>query len=199
RGEIVLESPLEFVDLNRVLKKVKDKGYVEFLITKGEMEEGYVFLENGDITGIFYEGHRKEEPLKNVQQMLNQNPSVIFHKLTETQAELLKDAYPLDENYKKNVLFEAVKAVKKKKDTAEKKGLAGWNDKVPILKSAGQMSDVGREELLEGVDDFVRSVLEQVDGKRTIGEIAEKSGNSVEDVLGVVVPYQETGYIGFIE
>ena len=56
RGEIMLESPLEFVDLRGVLQKFKDKGYLEILITGDEIEEGYVFIEGGEIIGVFYEG-----------------------------------------------------------------------------------------------------------------------------------------------
>ncbi|MEA1993461.1 MAG: hypothetical protein U9N35_03580 [Euryarchaeota archaeon] len=105
----------------------------------------------------------------------------------------MKDTCKLNKNYSKDVLFEAAKTAKQKKGTVVPEGFAKWENKVPILGRAGQMSNVGKKELLEDVDLFVRSVLKYVDGKRTIKEIVEKSGKSPSDVIGVIEPYRRTG------
>ena len=105
RGEIILESPLEFIDLRGVLQKFKDRGYLEVLLTGKEIEEGYVFIENESIIGIFYEGKRKGEPLQNVQELLREKPAVVLHRLTEMQLNVLKEFYPLDKKYGMGEVF----------------------------------------------------------------------------------------------
>jgi len=210
RGEIILESPLEFIDLGGVLQKFKDRGYLEVLLTGKEIEEGYVFIENESIIGIFYEGKRKGEPLQNVQELLREKPAVVLHRLTETQLNVLKEFYPLDKKYGMGEVFgveeiakpneavmeKRVETVKPPK-AEEKKGKIMWEDEIPILTKGGHITMIGREEFLENVDPFVRDILKYVDGKTTVGEIIKKSGQTPEDVIGVIEPYKRMGYIKF--
>jgi len=231
RGEIILESPLEFIDLRGVLQKFKDRGYLEVLITGGEIEEGYVFIENESIIGIFYEGKRKGEPLQNVQELLREKPAVVLHRLTEMQLNVLKEFYPLDKKYGMGEVFgveeiakpnEAVmekrveeartKPLEVEKITEEvqpkptvkppkaevKRGKIMWEDEIPVITKSGMFSNIGREEFLEDIDDpFVRDILKCIDGRTTIGEIIKKSGQTPEDVIGVIVPYKRAGHIKF--
>ena len=55
-GDIILESPLDLVDLEKILSSFKDSGYLCLL--SGD-EEIYLILEKGKIVNVFYEG--KEE------------------------------------------------------------------------------------------------------------------------------------------
>ncbi len=201
RGEIILESPLEFVDLRGVLGKFKDVGYLEVLLTEKGIEEGYIIIENGVIIGVFYEGNRKGDPLQNIQELLHENCAVILHKLTDSQMSVLKEVYPLDKKYDIGVLFEGGEVKKatprKTKAAAPGHGKIMWEDEIPILTKGGQMTNIGREEFLENIDPFARSILQYVDGETTVGEIIKKSGHSPEDVLGVIEPYKLTGYIKF--
>ena len=212
RGEIVVDSPLELVELREVIKKANAKGYLEFLISRNGMEEGYLFFEDESVIGIFYEGERKGKPLRCIEKMTDENPTVILHKLTETQIGVLKEVYSLDKQYAIDDVL-----VKLKGKTAGKEGDAGgglgkerkvskeWEEKVPEFATKGQstsqmsMKKMTREEFLENVEVYIREILTYVDGKRTIKEISDECGQSVEDVLGVVVPYQETGYLRFKE
>lgn len=219
RGEIILESPLEFVDLGGVLQKFKDRGYLEILIMGGEIEEGYVFIENESIIGIFYEGQREGEPLQNVQELLREKPAVILHRLTETQLNVLKEFYPLDKKYGMGEIFGAEEIAKSKEaviekraetvkppKAEEKKAVAvpkEWGDRIPQFSGTGvsQMTVAGmaKEEFLENVDPFVRDILAYIDGKRDIREIIRVSGQTPEDVIGVIEPYKRMGYIKFKE
>ena len=211
RGEIILESPLEFVDLGGVLQKFKDRGYLEILITRGEIEEGYVFIENESIIGVFYEGKKKGGPLQNVQELLREKPAIVLHRLTETQLNVLKEFYPLDKKYEIGELFGAEEITKTEEAVTEKrletvkppkaeakKGKIMWEDEIPILTKGGHTTNIGREEFLRDIDDpFVRDILKLVDGRKTVGEIIKKSGHSPEDVIGVIEPYKLMGYIKF--
>lgn len=218
RGEIMVESPLEFVDLKGVLQKFKDKGYLEILLMEKEIEEGYIFIENQSILGVFYEGHREGEPLQNVRELLREKPAVILHKLTETQLDVLKEFYPLDKKYGMETLFGVIevakpkeKAVTKKeteevrakpvaksqKTEAKRRELGGWESEVPIISKSGITTTVEKEEFLENINPFARNILKYVDGKMTIGEIIEKSGETPEDVMGIIQPYKRTGFIKF--
>jgi len=230
RGEIILESPLEFVDLGGVLQKFKDRGYLEILITRGEIEEGYVFIENESIIGIFYEGKRKGEPLQNVQELLREKPAIVLHRLTEMQLNVLKEFYPLDKKYGMGEVFGAEEIAKSKEartkplevekiteevqpkptvktpKAEEKKAVAvpkEWGDRIPQFSGTGvsQMTIAGmaKEEFLENVDPFVRDILAYIDGKRDIREIIRVSGQTPEDVIGVIEPYKRMGYIKFKE
>jgi hypothetical protein len=239
RGEIILESPLEFVDLGGVLQKFKGRGYLEILIMGGEIEEGYVFIENESIIGIFYEGQREGEPLQNVQELLREKPAVILHRLTETQLNVLKEFYPLDKKYGMGEIFGAEGIAKSKEavmekrveeartkpleaekiteeiqpkptvkppKAEEKKAVAvpkEWGDRIPQFSGTGvsQMTVAGmaKEEFLENVDPFVRDILAYIDGKRDIREIIRVSGQTPEDVIGVIEPYKRMGYIKFKE
>lgn len=211
RGEIILESPLEFVDLGGVLQKFKDRGYLEILITRGEIEEGYVFIENESIIGVFYEGKKKGGPLQNVQELLREKPAIVLHRLTETQLNVLKEFYPLDKKYEIGELFGAEEITKTEEAVTEKrvetvkppkaeakKGKIMWEDEIPILTKGGHTTMIGREEFLRDIDDpFVRDILKLVDGRKTVGEIIKKSGQKPEDVIGVIEPYKRMGYIKF--
>ena len=211
RGEIILESPLEFVDLGGVLQKFKDRGYLEILITRGEIEEGYVFIENESIIGVFYEGKKKGGPLQNVQELLREKPTVVLHRLTETQLNVLKEFYPLNEKYGLEMLFGAEEIAKQREAVTEKrvetvkppkveakKGKIMWEDEIPIITKGGHITNIGREEFLRNIDDpFVRDIMKYVDGKRNIREIIEASGQRPEDVIGVIEPYKRMGYIKF--
>ncbi len=203
RGEIVLESPLEFINLRNTLGKFKENGYLEVLISGENLEEGYVFLESGSIIGIFYEGHREGEPVECIKEMLHDQPAIILHKLSDTQLDVVKDVYSLDEKHDMSELLEAGEAAKEEAaEGAEVTGtetLADWERKVPIIRSAGQMGAVGKKELLEGVEKYIRNILKYVDGKRTMKEISKECGEPVEDVIGVIEPYRETGYIRYKE
>jgi len=237
RGEIILESPLEFVDLGGVLQKFKDRGYLEILIMGGEIEEGYVFIENESIIGIFYEGQREGEPLQNVQELLREKPAIVLHRLTEMQLNVLKEFYPLDKKYGMGEVFGAEEIAKSKETVIEKrveeartkplevekiteevqpkptvkppkaeekKAVAvpkEWGDRIPQFSGIGvsQMTIAGmaKEEFLENVDPFVRDILTYIDGKRDIREIIRVSGQTPEDVIGVIEPYKRMGYIKF--
>lgn len=240
RGEIILESPLEFVDLGGILQKFKDRGYLEVLMTGEEIEEGYVFIENESIIGIFYEGKRKGEPLQNIQELLREKPAVVLHRLTETQLNVLKEFYPLDKKYGMGELFGAEEIAKPKEVTGkgegmrdvwsrpaarpskikkiteeaqptvkppkaeEKKAVAvpkEWGDRIPQFSGTGAsqitIGGMAKEEFLENVDPFVRDILAYVDGKRDIREIIKVSGQTPEDVIGVIEPYKRMGYIKF--
>jgi len=234
RGEIIMESPLEFIDLRGVLEKFKDRGYLEVLLTGKEIEEGYVFIENGSIVGVFYEGHKEGEPLQNIQKLLSERPGIVLHRLTETQLNVLKEFYPLDKKYELGELFGVTEVAKPKEVTEKgkgmedvwsrpaarppkaekiteeaqptvkppkaeaKKGKIMWEDEIPILTKGGHTTNIGREEFLKDIDNpFVRDILKLVDGRKTVGEIIKKSGQTPEDIIGVTEPYKIMGYIKF--
>lgn len=201
RGEIIMESPLEFIDLQETLSRFKERGYMEFLLRGDEIEEGYLFLENGTIIGIFYEGSREGEPLETIQTLLGEKPLVVLHKLTGDQMEILKEVYSLDEKYETEI-FTSLAASQQTEDVAEggEQGLlAEWKRKIPAFSEGGWEITHEKDEILKSVDPFVRDILEYVDGKRTIGDIIKESGKSPEDVIGVIEPYKRTGHIKYKE
>jgi len=201
-GNIILESALDLVDLEKILSSFKDSGYLCLL--SGD-EEIYLILEKGKIVNVFYEGKEKGSETENFQKILLKNPTLTLRKLTETQIDIIKEVYgtkkyTFEELFEKRIeIKEEAKEEKEIKEEAKKEKL----EPIVIKKSralefVGDVSKITTEYVDDGTIAHPHQlILKFIDGEKTIDEIVKKSGFPENFAREVILHYIEKGLVKY--
>jgi len=191
-GNIILESTLDLVDLEKILSSFKDSGYLCLL--SGD-EEIYLILEKGKIVNVFYEGKEKGSETENFQKILLKNPTLTLRKLTETQIDIIKEIHGTKE-YTFEELFR--KKIEIKKEVKEEKPEPIVIKKSKALEFIGDVSKITTEYVDDGTITHPHQlILKFIDGEKTIDEIVKKSGFPENFAREVILHYIEKGLVKY--
>lgn len=191
-GDIILESALDLLDLEKILSGFKDSGYLCLL--SGD-EEIYLILEKGKIVNVFYEGKEKGNETENFQRILLKNPILTLHKLTETQIDIIKEVYGT-KKYTFEELFE--RGIEFKEETKKEKPEPIVIKKSKALEFIGDVTKITTEYVDDGTIEHPHQlILKFIDGEKTIDEIVKKSGFPENFAREVILHYIEKGLVKY--
>lgn len=191
-GDIILESALDLLDLEKILSSFKDSGYLCLL--SGD-EEIYLILEKGKIVNVFYEGKEKGNETENFQRILLKNPILTLHKLTETQIDVIKEVYGT-KKYTFEELFE--RRIEFKEETKKEKPEPIVIKKSKALEFIGDVTKITTEYVDDGTIEHPHQlILKFIDGEKTIDEIVKKSGFPENFAREVILHYIEKGLVKY--
>ncbi|RLF99354.1 hypothetical protein DRN58_05305 [Thermococci archaeon] len=191
-GDIILESALDLLDLEKILSSFKDSGYLCLL--SGD-EEIYLILEKGKIVNVFYEGKEKGNETENFQRILLKNPILTLHKLTETQIDIIKEVYGT-KKYTFEELFE--RGIEFKEETKKEKPEPIVIKKSKALEFIGDVTKITTEYVDDGTIEHPHQlILKFIDGEKTIDEIVKKSSFPENFAREVILHYIEKGLVKY--
>ncbi|RLF94120.1 hypothetical protein DRN45_03985 [Thermococci archaeon] len=191
-GDIILESALDLLDLEKILSSFKDSGYLCLL--SGD-EEIYLILEKGKIVNVFYEGKEKGNETENFQRILLKNPILTLHKLTETQIDIIKEVYGT-KKYTFEELFE--RGIEFKEEIKKEKPEPIVIKKSKALEFIGDVTKITTEYVDDGTIEHPHQlILKFIDGEKTIDEIVKKSGFPENFAREVILHYIEKGLVKY--
>jgi len=191
-GDMILESTLNLVDLEKILSSFKDSDYLCLL--SGD-EEIYLILEKGKIVNVFYEGKERGSETENFQKILLKNPTLILRKLTEMQIGIIKEVYGAKE-YTFEELFRKKIEIKEEAKKEELEPIVIKKSKA--LEFIGDMSKITTEYVDDGTITHPHQlILKFVDGERTIDDVVKKSGFPEKFAREVILHYIEKGLVKY--
>ncbi|HEC95437.1 MAG TPA: hypothetical protein ENI50_00250 [Euryarchaeota archaeon] len=191
-GDIILESALDLLDLEKILSSFKDSGYLCLL--SGD-EEIYLILEKGKIVNVFYEGKEKGNETENFQRILLKKPILTLHKLTETQIDIIKEVYGT-KKYTFEELFE--RGIEFKEETKKEKPEPIVIKKSKALEFIGDVTKITTEYVDDGTIEHPHQlILKFIDGEKTIDEIVKKSSFPENFAREVILHYIEKGLVKY--
>ncbi|RLF94390.1 hypothetical protein DRN50_05530 [Thermococci archaeon] len=191
-GDIILESALDLLDLEKILSSFKDSGYLCLL--SGD-EEIYLILEKGKIVNVFYEGKEKGNETENFQRILLKNPILTLHKLTETQIDIIKEVYGT-KKYTFEELFE--RGIEFKEEIKKEKPEPIVIKKSKALEFIGDVTKITTEYVDDGTIEHPHQlILKFIDGEKTIDEIVKKSSFPENFAREVILHYIEKGLVKY--
>jgi len=191
-GDIILESTLDLLDLEKILSSFKDSGYLCLL--SGD-EEIYLILEKGKIVNVFYEGKEKGNETENFQRILLKNPILTLHKLTETQIDIIKEVYGT-KKYTFEELFE--RGIEFKEEIKKEKPEPIVIKKSKALEFIGDVTKITTEYVDDGTIEHPHQlILKFIDGEKTIDEIVKKSSFPENFAREVILHYIEKGLVKY--
>jgi len=191
-GDMILESTLNLVDLEKILSSFKDSDYLCLL--SGD-EEIYLILEKGKIVNVFYEGKERGSETENFQKILLKNPTLILRKLTEMQIGIIKEVYGAKE-YTFEELFR--KKIEIKEEAKKEKLEPIVIKKSKALEFVGDISKITTEYVDDGTIAHPHQlILKFIDGEKTIDEIVKKSGFPEGFAREVILHYIEKGLVKY--